>query len=211
MGEEYVRMVDENGKSVLVPISVVQAFVSTNQRFALYDGAVATVPGPFAQYSEQFSGGNFTHKPRLEFGDLTDETYWPDTYAGLLVNLDSAPDATIFDFRNLPLGTFVQFDIELNLKYGDDNGFRIDEQFVFFYKMTYPNLSTETRTFTIPSDFIAATPASVHFLKMSFSAYIKNATQDQLRGGEMEYGVVDTLTGGTRILTVKDLIVRAKL
>ena len=211
LGEEYVRIVDENGKSASVPISVFQSYIIVNQRFALYDAATPD-PGSVA-YSETLSNTSLTTQVipvRLEFGPLTDEDYFPVDYQGVLTNQAAAPAKTEFDFRNLPLGTFVEFDVEFDLRLADDSGNRLDMNLLFYKECQYPNGDIERQTLQIPNDYIVATPEVRNNIKLTFSSYIKTALTDQLVGGGIEFGIIDDLSA-TEILTVNDLIVRAKL
>jgi len=207
-GEEYVRIVDENNKSVIAPISVVQSFIVANQRFAIYDGASDTVP--FAMLFN--TGTAATQDIRLEFsGPLTEEDYWPPVFNAAFFNDESAPSATKFDFRNLPLGTFVEFDVEFTAKLGDDSGDMVDKSVSLFCIATYPNGTTERKVFSIPNDYFAAlTPAIENPVKLTFSTYIKDILTDSLLGGQFEFYVDNDLSGSLS-LNIKNFKIQAKL
>lgn len=210
-GDEYIRGIDSDGKSVIIPIEVIQSFISVNQRFAIYDGAAWTEGGGTVPFNLSFSDELVNQDIRLEFtGLLTEEDYWPPAFNAAFFNDESAPNPTKFDFRNLPLGTFVEFDLEFDLRLGDDSGDRIDKNLKLFCDFVYPNGNTETREYNIPNDYIVATSAEYNPVKLSFSTYIKATITDSVLGGYVKLRCVDSL-GATEILTIKDLVIQAKL
>ena len=201
----YIRGINDAGESVIIPARSVSSYASTSQSFAIYDAATN-----LAEYSETITNSSAKELDvRLEFsGSRTEESYFP--YGAVMNNQESAPAASVFDFRLLGLGTFLKFDIEFNLKFANDNGHRLDLDYLFYVECQYPNGDVERRTFKIPNDYKVTTTEVLNDMKLSFSTYIKDTLTDSLMGGKIVYGIIDDLAA-FQIITIKDLIVRVKL
>ena len=63
---------------------------------------------------------------------------------------------------------------------------------------------------SLSNDYILTTTAITSPVKLSFTTYIKDVLTDSLLGGGINISTIDSL-GVTEIMTIKDLIVQAKL
>lgn len=208
-----LRGIDELGKSSNYSGDALATYFRLKQAFALYDGAT-----DIASYEETFTQN--THLDvRLGFsGPLTDENYFPAEYGTLMINDESAPAATKFDFRSLPLGAFIEFDIEFTVLANEAIGDAINpsEQFSIDVKFIYPNGDQEIKTVTAKStyfSFIGSNNVNLfNRVKMTFSTYIKNTLTDSLLGGYIEIDESGSpIENQDHTHTIKNLIVRAKL
>ena len=208
-GDERLIGTNDNGETANFSIRDVAAYAQAEGtgRMALYDGA--TVGDDYEKIFGNEPAADFP--ARLEFtGALNDETFFPDKYGTIVKNINSAPASSSLDFRFLPLGLFIEFDVEFTVKFADDSGNRLDKGIVLFYEMTFPNGTIQTRQFMVPHDYIVATNAHTHNVKFSFSTYMKTLLTDALVGGNMRFYTMDAF-GATEILTIKDLTIRVKV
>jgi len=210
-GSERVRGIDENGRSVNFSIITLRDFFKRSQSFAIYDGAEDGIP-----FHETFNFGS-GQDIRLGFsGSRTEESLFPAEYGSILKNIESAPAASVFDFRLLPLGFFMSFDVEFTCYMTEQNG---DPQtpyknYSVDVELTYPNGETEIKTVNAYSTYTNLDPIDQVWktkAKLTFSTYIKDLLTDALIGGKirvLENGLAD---GSPYIINVDDLIVRVKI
>lgn len=207
-GEEYVRAVDGNGVSVLIPIGIFSQYVTNASYFAIYDGA--TDVSPYSETTANVADIDMPLRWGLS-GPLTDTSYWINSYGDLLVNNLAAPNSSQFDFRLLTtLGTYVEFEIEFDVRLADDSAYRLDRSIPIDVECVFPNGDIQTRSFTIPNEYVVTTVAPFHRHKITFSSYIKDVLLDNLMGGNIRLWSTNAL-GVSEILTVKDLTMTVKL
>lgn len=184
-GQEKVRMIDKDGRSVQVPLPSFNNYVSRASYYSIFDGDTDVLA-----WSESTSNVAAIDEPlRLGFsGPLTDADYWPLAYGDVLENSISAPASSNFDFRlftEADLGSFLSFDFELSARLHDDNGFRLNRALPLIFEVTFPNGDVKTETIIIPNEFIAATSAVTHSFRVTFTTYINNVLLDSLQGGSI--------------------------
>lgn len=204
-GDEQVLGTNDGGETANYAIRDIAEFATTDGtgRMAIYDGQVAA-----AGYSESKTISE-TLPLRLEFGEDTEERFFPKTKYGTLFNNQvSAPAHSNFDFRFLQEGMFVEFDVEFDLviKTSGDATISPVVDYMFDIFATYPSLKTEKQTITVRTGDIGLGGSITHHVKKKFSTYMKEDGVDNLLGGGIDLLSLDF---STDVYKVTNLIIRA--
>jgi len=177
------RGIDPENKSVNFTDAAVSTFFSTARSFAIYDADSDTTP-----YNKTFSNvPDFSEEIRFGFtGDKTDEQYFP--FDPIIVNTLSDPNPSQFDFRDIPKGVLLQFDIEFTAKiYDTSTGDTIDKFYFMYFEFEYPNGDKQTKSFELPYTINYQDRADFLKTNLSFYSYVKDEDLDQLLGGKIRY------------------------
>lgn len=210
-GDEKVIGSNDNGDTANYSIRDIAAYAQTDGtgRIAIFDGAT-----DIAEY--RLTTIVVDDAP-LRFGlsgSLTDIRFFPSKYGEMFVNWLSPPNKSAFDFRFLPLGLFIEFDLEFDVECTLSNGNPISalDSYSFDVVAEYPNLTVERQTIVLKV-VNEQGPAGVlmHHVKLRFSTYIKEVLTDSLLGGGFEIQPVSKTGGATDLYEITNLKVTARI
>ena len=200
------RGIDPENKSVNFTDAAVSTFFSTARSFAIYDADSDTTP-----YNKTFSNvPDFSEEIRFGFtGDKTEEQYFP--FDPIIVNTLSDPNPSQFDFRDIPKGVLLQFDIEFTVRiYATGVGTQVDKPYLMYFDFEYPNGDIQTKAFQLPYTTELTRVAQSMPTKLSFYSYIKDDALDQLLGGKISFYGKDPLSSAETI-QISDLALKIVL
>lgn len=210
--DQFLGVSSETGQTVQYTMADITRYIASNGlgRIAVYDGAT-----DLAAYSQAITYPT-PRQVRLGLsGALTNETNFPSNYGSLLVNQYSIPAGTSFDFRFLPQGLVLSFDIAFKAKVTTDGGAltaSADNPRVLV-EFEVPNGDIQRRIVQLYSDYEITTGVREildNYFQVSFSTFINDEVLDSLLGGQIRVSLLDELTS-PNIITLYNATVTVRI
>lgn len=204
-GDKLLASSEETGKTTQISVRDLSEYIQTRGtgKIAVYDGATDVAP-----YSETFIAGTQVFDLRLGLsGPLSDDQFFPEVYGTIMTNQLSAPAKSEFDFRFLPLGTMIEFDVEFLAVVQDSGSGTIspNEDHNFNLVVEYPNGTQDLQSFVMKTATNAGLGLATSH-KFRFVTYIKDELTDSLIGGGF---ILNSVEAGVNLVTITKFKVSA--
>jgi len=207
-GDKILASSEETGKTTQITVDQLATYIQTEGtgKLAVYDGAT-----DLATYDENFLVGD-TEFIRLGFsGPKTNENWFPESYGRLMVNDEAAPAGSKFDFRFLPAGQYVEFEVDFGISILDTGNGVItpNVDYNFLIEAHWPNGTVDSQTFKVPTSSSITNGQVINNYRFRFTTLIDDVLTDSLLGGYIAIGGQDGAT--TDKVRMINLLVTARI